>query len=39
MSIRLGIRNRLLFLVGVMLVFMGGVVAFLFTRQMEPKDR
>ena len=28
MSIRLGIRNRLLFLVGVMLVFMGAVVAF-----------
>ena len=28
MSIRLGIRNRLLFLVGIMLVFMGAVVAF-----------
>ncbi len=28
MSIRFGIRNRLLFLVGIMLVFMGAVVAF-----------
>ena len=28
MSIRLGIRNRLLFLVGIMLIFMGAVVAF-----------
>ena len=26
MSIRFGIRNRLLFLVGIMLVFMGAVV-------------
>jgi methyl-accepting chemotaxis protein len=28
MAIRFGIRNRLLFLVGIMLIFMGGVVAF-----------
>jgi methyl-accepting chemotaxis protein len=39
MSIRFGIRNRLLFLVGIMLIFMGVVVAFFVYQASETKEQ
>jgi methyl-accepting chemotaxis protein len=39
MNIRLGIRNRLLLLVGIMLVFMGAVVAFFVYQAADTQDK
>jgi methyl-accepting chemotaxis protein len=39
MSIRFGIRNRLLFLVGIMLIFMGAVVAFFVYQASGTKEQ
>jgi len=39
MAIRFGIRNRLLFLVGIMLIFMGGVVSFFVYQASGTKDQ
>lgn len=39
MAIRFGIRNRLLFLVGIMLIFMGAVVTFFIYQANGTKDQ